>query len=113
MIWKEKVNYLVQRIMNADVFRIVGDSPLLQSLEWDGEAIGDPDNQVVYISWHDAEGQQFAVILTEKGLSEAHVEDDLIVLEDHEGEEVTIILYDLTARVDIRSGLLEALNLAP
>lgn len=93
MIDKEKVNKLISYIVNCDVFEVVGESPWLHGVQWDGLATGEPDNQVMLINWFDAEGQEFSVILTEEGLQNATIEDNKIICKDHEGDEFEIAVY--------------------
>jgi len=93
MINKEKVEQLIEQIRYCDVYEVVGESPFLNDVTWDTEVIGKPDNQVLLIKWHAVWGQEFSVILTEQGLSDAVIDENKIICKDHEGDEITIALY--------------------
>lgn len=93
MINKIKVENLLAQLQSCDCFEVTGDSPLLEGLAWDTEVTGEPDNQVALITWNDEEGQEYSIVLTEQGLSEAHVCGHRINCEDHEGEPVEIALW--------------------
>jgi len=93
MINKEKVKQLIDHIKCCDVYEVLGESPWLNNVSWDSDLNGDPENQVLLIPWHDDEGQEFSVILTEQGLSDAVIEENKITCNDHEGDEITIALY--------------------
>jgi hypothetical protein len=58
-----------------------------------------PSNQLVYISWTDFEDRVYTIKLTQRGLDNAVVKKNMIILEDHEGEETTIYLYNLTPKL--------------
>lgn len=51
-------------------------------------------NEVVYLGWDDSEGLEYRIKFDEEGLSEAHVIDGNLVMEDTEGEEVTIAFME-------------------
>jgi hypothetical protein len=93
MVNKIKVENLIAQLESCDCFEITGESPLLNSLSWDAEVTGDPDNQVCLISWIDDEGLEYSVILTEQGLSDARVCGHRINCDDHEGEPIEIALW--------------------
>jgi hypothetical protein len=87
------VRAILDLIARSDVI-VVGDSPYLHSVDVDS-INGDPDNQIVHASWHDAEGQQYCVIFTEGGLASGRWEGNEFVAEDHEGDETRIKFYKL------------------
>ena len=89
----EKVKYLLNFIDRTDVI-VVDDSPYLHSVTV-SEITGKEDNEVLRMNWVDDE-QEFSVIFTEIGLSNAIMSSDhLISLYDHEGSQSVIRLYSL------------------
>lgn len=58
------------------------------------DALGEPDNKVVYLGWED-DHYEFRITFDEEGLSNARVEDGNLVMEDsEEGEEITICFME-------------------
>jgi hypothetical protein len=51
-------------------------------------------NEVVYLGWDDSEGLEYRIKFTEEGLSEARVADGNLVMEDTEGDEITIAFME-------------------
>ena len=51
-------------------------------------------NEVVYLGWDDSEGLEYRIKFTEEGLSEARVVDGNLVMEDTEGDEITIAFME-------------------
>ena len=51
-------------------------------------------NEVVYLGWNDNEGLEYRIKFTEEGLSEARVADGNLVMEDTEGDEITIAFME-------------------
>lgn len=62
------------------------------------DALDDPDNEVVYLGWADAEDQYYRIKFTERGLSNARVSDGNLVMENNEGDEITIEFNELVSR---------------
>lgn len=58
------------------------------------DALDDEDNEVVYLGWDDSEGWEYRIKFDERGLSNARVEDGNLVMEDTEGDEVTIVFME-------------------
>lgn len=58
------------------------------------DAIDDPDNEVVFMGWEDKDGEEYRIKFTERGLSNARVEDGNLVMEDNEGDEITIAFME-------------------
>ena len=50
-------------------------------------------NEVVYLGWED-EGLEYRIKFDEEGLSNARVEDGNLVMEDIEGDEITIAFME-------------------
>lgn len=55
------------------------------------DALNQPDNEVLYLGW---EGEEYRIKFTEWGLSNARVEDENLVMEDTEGDEITIAFME-------------------
>jgi len=94
MVNKTKVNNLLTHIAQCDTVEVAGEAENVR-ISWDGEIKGDPENQILLLTWEDDEGQEFSVILTEQGLSAATVEGNTIACEDCEGDEFLLRLWDL------------------
>jgi len=91
-----KVTNLVTQLQVADQIEVVGETEKA-SMEWDDCcALGDPENQVVYLTWEDDNGYLSNTILTEQGLNDAKVSSNSIILNDYEGEEVHLRLWERT-----------------
>ena len=54
----------------------------------------DAGNEVVYLGWDDSDGLEYRIKFTEEGLSEARVADGNLVMEDTEGDEITIAFME-------------------
>jgi hypothetical protein len=54
-----------------------------------GEAIGEGENQVVYLEWRE-DNKSLNVTITEAGLADAELRETAMELEDHEGEPLTL-----------------------
>ena len=89
----KKVKNLLETIKNAAVV-IVDNSPYLHSV-CPEEFIGDPENEVLLINWHDDEGLEYKAIFTEKNLSEAKIFGNQIFLKDKEEYDCEIRLFNL------------------
>ena len=89
----KKIESLLNQIENAAML-MVDDSPYLHSVSV-SEIEERDTNEVLYMNWHDDEGQEYSVTITERGLSDAIVTGNKITLEDHEGYETIICLYDI------------------
>jgi hypothetical protein len=103
MINKIKVMNLLAQIGVADTIELVGDCPAVD-MEWDSEVKGDPENQVLLLTWEDEEHQEFSVILTEQSLSDAEIDGNHITCDDHEGTATYIRLWQHRA-MDIEENL--------
>jgi hypothetical protein len=95
MVDKNKVEKLIQQIQLADSIEIIGVGSDCEC-RWDGEVKGDPENQVLLLTWEDDGTQEFSVILTEQGLSDAKCDGNAILCNDHEGNETQIFLWKLS-----------------
>lgn len=84
-------NFLT-RLHEADALR-THDSPLLTSWEA-SDVIGDPDNEIVHLSWEDRE-YGYAVSLTEGAIASGQWAGDTFYCLDSEGDALTITLYRL------------------
>ena len=97
MINLSKVEKLIKQIEESDCV-VVGDSPFLHSCN----VLGTPgdmeyeDEEILEFSWVDDDGVIYETILSEKNLSDATIDDNVITLKDMDGEETTIKLYRLT-----------------
>lgn len=63
----------------------------------DSEVINDPNNEVLNFSWVDADGNQYASILTEEGISQGSWVDDSFICDDRDGDETILHFFQLTA----------------
>ena len=86
-----KIKSLMKQISDAD--SVIVDNNINADI-CVGEYKGEPDNQVVYIEW-EYNYNQHNIKITEEGLDNAVIKDNAIKLEDHEGDEFTIKLFDL------------------
>ena len=92
---------LWESLQQADAFRVAGDVHDPESRRADVQfdqafsPIGDPENQVMRISWVDEDGLCVTYI-TEHGLSNAKADvDGSLVLQDFAGGEVRLYAYQL------------------
>ena len=90
----KRIESLLHQIENADAIT-VDDSPVLTSVKDTCLVEGISDNEVLYITWTNYEGEDFGVKITEDGLDKAHFKDNRITLNDHEGNETVIKLLRL------------------
>lgn len=75
----------------AQADSVVANSPMLS--EWNAsEPIGNPNNEVVFFTWEDADGT-YSLTLTEGGIQAGQWKGQSFFCEDHEGDEVQISLY--------------------
>lgn len=58
------------------------------------DALDDEGNEVVYLGWDDSEGLEYRIKFDEEGLSNARVVDGNLVMEDTEGDEITIVFME-------------------
>jgi len=94
MINKVKVENLVSQLQVADQIEVVGETETA-AMNWDdAEPIGDPENQLIYLSWENDDGYLYNTILTEQGLNDAQVSENSIILVDYEGEEIHLRLWE-------------------
>ena len=103
MIDQIKVTNLLAQIGVADTIELVGDCPAVH-MEWDSDVRGESENQVLLLTWEDNEHQEFSVILTEQGLSDAEIDGNYITCDDHEGNTTYIRLWKHQA-MDIEENL--------
>jgi hypothetical protein len=97
MINLSKVKTLLKQIEDCDCI-VVGDSPYLHSCEVSGTP-GDEEyenEEILKFNWDDGEGQMFEAVFSEKNLSDAEINDNIISLNDIYGEKTEIKLYSLT-----------------
>ena len=92
---KIKISSLLAAIFAADCVMSNGDVvSVMNTVPDDG-----PDavpNEVVRFAWYDPIGQHFVVRVTEQGLSDATVNENVIVMLDYEGEEFASELFKRT-----------------
>ena len=98
MINQVKVGNLVTQLSVAYSVEVAGENENVR-VDLGGDPTGDPENQVVLLTWeddpeHNQPGLEFSVILTEQGLSDALVKGNSIFCLDHEGEEVHLRLWE-------------------
>lgn len=84
---KTKINNLVRQIVSADFVEVVGEHESVW-IQWDGPAMGDPDNQILLLTWESGD-----ILFTELGLNHASVRGNSITLEDHEGDKTHLRLW--------------------
>lgn len=85
----------VQMLKTAECVQL-DDGPLLTS--WaTSEVNGDPDNEILQVSW-ESEGLLYSAKFTERGVSEGRFDSEpaVFILEDAEGSECRLRLYTLT-----------------
>jgi len=58
------------------------------------DSISEPDNEVVCLTRNGKHGEDYRVKFTKQGLSNARVEDGNLVMEDTEGDEITIAFME-------------------
>lgn len=58
------------------------------------DILDDEDNEVVYLGWDGDRGEEYRIKFDERGLSNARVEDGNLVMEDTEGDEITIVFME-------------------
>lgn len=91
---KNKVVSLYNQIKSADRIVNVNNHEVMEADITSSEITGDPENEVFYIHWEDANGLEFGVEITEDGLNQATINKyGEIVLIDNEGDEIEIRLY--------------------
>ena len=93
MIDKIKVKNLLAQLQSCDGFEVNRESPMLDGLAWEAEVKGEPNNQIALISWCDEDAQEYSIILTERGLSDAQVSGQCINCYDIEDNPVDITLW--------------------
>jgi C-terminal processing protease CtpA/Prc len=108
MIDKIKVENLITQIQVADTIELVGECPTCV-VAWDCEIKGEPENQVLLLTWADDQHQEFNVILTEQSLSNAKIVENTITCEDHEGDQTYIRLWQHQG-MDIEENMKQGLN---
>lgn len=93
---KNKIISLLEQIDSASIV-IVNDSPMLQWVDV-SDPIGDPENEVLYVNWHDDEGNKCVIKFTEAGLNEAVIDGYIVRLQDHEGDDCAISLLKIEGK---------------
>jgi len=95
MINKTKIEALISQLQAADKIEVVGEAENV-CLEWDDmEITGNPENQLVYLTWTGDDCFDYKTILTEQGLSDAQVNNNSIFCQDYEGEPVHLRLWSV------------------
>lgn len=85
----EKVKQFMEALGKADA--ITANSPLLT--HWDtADLTGEPDNEVVHLSWVDDDGNTYRCILTEGGIADGTWTDEAFCCYDSEGDTVSITM---------------------
>ena len=97
----KKIENLLTQIEKADVV-VADDSPYLHSVNVDSLVTGLKYNEILEINWHDDEGQEFSVKVTEEGLDGANFRNNILSAEDSEGDICTIRLYTLADKVIVK-----------
>lgn len=92
----EGLKRLLDHIAASDTV-VVDDSPNATRVTT-STVTGEPDNEVLCITWTDEKGWDFEVKFTEAGFRGATIAGNEIALPDHEGEPTTLYLYDLAPR---------------
>ena len=92
---KEKVTSLHRQIVNSSHVFVDGADDFV-SLDF-GDLTGEPDNEVICALWVDDLGFEFPRKITEAGLSAAVVSGNKLVIEDSEGLDVVLKLYQVQA----------------
>ena len=73
------------------------------------EVNGEPDNEILYITWKSFEDgeikpHELGTKFTEEGFKNAVVDENMITLEDFEGDEFNLFIFDLIdKKIDIKS----------
>ena len=98
MIDKIKIENLLKQLDVASCVEVAGENENVW-VDLGCDPVGDPENQVVLLTWdddpeHNQPGLKFSVILTEQGLSDARVSENSIFCLDYEGEEVHLRLWE-------------------
>ena len=93
-----KISSLVKQLESAEAVIIDTDAKFLCTVNVYRAIEEKPDNELVYITWTDCEERIYTVKLTEQGLDNAEVVENVIILEDSEGDETAIHLYNLTPK---------------
>lgn len=93
----KNISKLLTQIENADVVKIDGFT--INSIHID-EVRNDDENEILNLLWTDEE-QDYSVKITEEGLKNAVIDQNMIECEDHEGTNVIIAVYDLQPTVII------------
>ena len=91
---KIKISTICTAIETADGIKVGGQ--FTKQADVYAVQTGDPDNEMVYIEWVDEDKSPCYTKITEAGLNEATVHNNVITVTDHEGEEITLKLYALT-----------------
>lgn len=89
-----KITSLLKNITKAGLIKIIfnGEEAFVGFSTSDINGIY--DNEVLRLYWSSVD-EDYSVIITEQGLDEAAFYDNIIELTDHEGDNVTLKLFDL------------------
>ena len=93
-----KISSLVKQLESAEAVIIDTDAKFLCTVNVYHTIEENPDNQMVYITWTDEE-RIYTIKLTKQGLDNAEVVENVIILEDSEGDLTTIHLYNLNPKL--------------
>lgn len=95
-----KIQTILSAIDKADPIQ-VSDMDCVREItsHWTVEVQNDPNNQVLNLEWQDEDFQIFNVCFTEKSLSDAQIEENRIVLQDGDGTEFEIHLFNIVPAV--------------
>ena len=98
----KKIESLLEQIEKSDVV-VVDDSPYLHSVSVLGAPEGNEDEVILEMNWFDEESQEYQVLFTEGNLDKANFKDNEIRLQNSDGEDSVIYLYNLEKNPVVRN----------